>query len=201
MSFPSPPTTKPSSSFRIGRLDHVHIRVPNRAEAVRWYSQHFGMKPVDRYQFWADGFDGGPVQLSGDGGRTMLALFEASEPYHPMIAQQTGVAFSLPADEFVALALGLPKDGLVTPQGKPLTVQDLVDLDLCWAFNVADPWGNQYEINCYEYDYVQRHVVDKVHDLKPVRYWLKSALAEYRQQQKQEQQQQQEFEETSKSHE
>ncbi len=27
-----------SARFRMGRLDHVHIRVPDRAEAAAWYS-------------------------------------------------------------------------------------------------------------------------------------------------------------------
>ena len=32
--------------FRMGRLDHVHIRVPDRAEAARWYSEHLGFEQV-----------------------------------------------------------------------------------------------------------------------------------------------------------
>src|SRR5579863_5519226 len=50
--------------FRMGRLDHVHIRVPDRAEAARWYEEHLGFEPVDAYNFWATGFDGGPLQIS-----------------------------------------------------------------------------------------------------------------------------------------
>ena len=81
----------------MGRLDHVHIRVPDRAEAARWYAEHLGFEPVDTYDFWATGFEGGPLQISADGGKTMLALFEASEG-HPMLAQKTGVAFNVDAD-------------------------------------------------------------------------------------------------------
>ena len=91
------------SRFRMGRLDHVHIRVPDRAEAARWYAEHLGFEPVDTYDFWATGFEGGPLQISADGGRTMLALFEASEG-HPMVPQQTGVAFSVDADTFMSFA-------------------------------------------------------------------------------------------------
>lgn len=35
------------SGFRIRRLDHVHIRVPDRAEAARWYAENLGFEPVD----------------------------------------------------------------------------------------------------------------------------------------------------------
>ena len=82
--------------FRMGRLDHVHIRVPDRAEAADWYARILGFEAVEAYEFWATGVEGGPLQISADGGQTMLALFETSE-FHPMIAQQTGVAFSIDA--------------------------------------------------------------------------------------------------------
>ncbi|NOX30466.1 MAG: hypothetical protein GXP35_10530 [Actinobacteria bacterium] len=58
----------------------------------------------------------------------MLALFEATET-HPMIPQQTGI-----------------------------------------AFNFADPWGNQYELNCYEYDRIKADLVE-ADGLDPTRYW------------------------------
>ena len=37
---------------------------------------------------------------------------------------------------------------------------DLVDFDLCWAFDLVDPWGNQYELNCYDYDRVRAELVE-----------------------------------------
>jgi catechol 2,3-dioxygenase-like lactoylglutathione lyase family enzyme len=64
-------------AFRMGRLDHVHIRVPDRAEAAAWYAKRLGFEPVERFDFWATGFEGGPLQISADGGKTMLALFQA----------------------------------------------------------------------------------------------------------------------------
>jgi catechol 2,3-dioxygenase-like lactoylglutathione lyase family enzyme len=152
----------------MGRLDHVHIRVPDRAEAARWYAEHLGFEPVDTYDFWASGFEGGPLQISADGGRTMLALFEASAG-HPMVRQQTGVAFSVDADSFMAFARSLPC-GIDSPSGERLVVTDLVDFDLCWAFDLVDPWGNQYELNCYDYDRVGAELVED-DAVEVVRYW------------------------------
>jgi catechol 2,3-dioxygenase-like lactoylglutathione lyase family enzyme len=128
----------------MGRLDHVHIRVPDRAEAARWYAEYLGFEPVDAYDFWATGFEGGPLQISADGGETMLALFEASEG-HPMVPQQTGIAFSVDADTFISFARSLPS-GIDSPRGDRLILTDLVDFDMCWAFDLVDPWGNQYEL-------------------------------------------------------
>src|SRR3954468_10758511 len=106
------------ATFRMGRLDHVHIRVPDRAEAARWYAEHLGFEPVEEYRFWAEGFEGGPLQISADGGRTTLALFEASEA-HPMAAYQPGIAFSVDAESFVAFARSLPC-GIDNASGTPL---------------------------------------------------------------------------------
>lgn len=165
------------SAFRMGRLDHVHIRVPDRAEAARWYATHLGFEPVEAYDFWATAVDGGPLQISADGGRTMLALFEASEA-HPMTPQQTGVAFSVDADTFIAFARSLPC-GIDSPLGEPLQLADLVDFDLGWAFDFADPWGNRYELNCYEYDRVRTELVE-ADGVEVVRYWPAELYGAYR---------------------
>ena len=166
-----------ANAFRMGRLDHVHIRVPNREEAARWYAKYLGFEPVQRFDFWAGGFQGGPLQMSADGGRTMLALFEASEG-HPMIPQKLGIAFSVDADVFMAFARSLPCE-IASPSGRPLEVGDIVDLDMCWAFNLSDPWGNQYELNCYEYDRIRMDLVE-ADGVEPDRYWPRDLYTKYR---------------------
>jgi hypothetical protein len=152
----------------MGRLDHVHIRVPNRAEAAKWYAEHLGFEPVEAYEFWATGFEGGPLQISADGGQTTLALFEASEG-HPMVAQKTGVAFSVDAEIFMSFARSLPC-GINNASGESLEISDLVDFDMCWAFDLVDPWGNMYELNCYDYDAVRSQLVE-VNQVEAIRYW------------------------------
>jgi len=163
--------------FRMGKLDHVHIRVPDRAEAVAWYAEHLGFEPVEQYDLWDTGFDGGPVQISADGGATMLALFEAGEG-HPMIAQKTGVAFSVDFDTFAAFTRSLPGE-IETSWETKLVPDDIVDLDMCWAFDLADPWGNVYELNCYDYDRIQTELVD-ADGISPRRHWPKDLYTAYR---------------------
>jgi catechol 2,3-dioxygenase-like lactoylglutathione lyase family enzyme len=168
--------TEPSK-FRMGHLDHVHIRVPDREEAATWYAEYLGFEPVDAYDFWANGFKGGPLQISADGGRTTLALFEAGEG-HPMVPQQTGVAFSVDAETFMTFARSLP-NGIDNPLGEPLTLADLVDFDMCWAFNLADPWANQYELNCFDYERIRAELVE-ADAVEVVRYWPHELYAAYR---------------------
>jgi catechol 2,3-dioxygenase-like lactoylglutathione lyase family enzyme len=150
----------------MGRLDHVHIRVPDRAEAARWYAEHLGFEPVEAYDFWATGFEGGPLQISADGGETTLALFEACEG-HPMLPQKTGVAFSVDAGTFMAFVRSLP-NGIDNPRGEPLRATDLVD-----------PWGNQYELNCYDYDRIRAELVES-DGIEVVRYWPREVFETYR---------------------
>lgn len=162
----------------MGRLDHVHIRVPNRDQAASWYREHLGFEPARRFDFWAKAVDGGPLQISADGGRTSLALFEASEG-HPMVPQATGVAFSVDAEAFMDFARSLPGE-IESIRGSALAIDDVVDFDLCWAYELADPWGNRYELNCYEYDRIKSELIE-ADGVEPVRYWSKSLHAEYHQ--------------------
>ena len=155
-------------SFKMGSLDHLHIRVPNREEAARWYGEHLGFEAVRASEFWAHGVEGGPLQISADGGRTMLALFEATDG-HPMITQQTGVAFAVDSETFMSFARSLPCE-IDGPSGEPLEVADLVDYDLCWAFEFADPWGNLFELNCYDYEAVKTQLVE-ADGVFPSRKW------------------------------
>ena len=166
------------AKFRMGRLDHVHIRVPDREVAARWYADHLGFETVTKYKFWAKGLDGGPLQISADGGKTMLALFEASDE-HPMTPQITGVAFSLDAEMFTAFARSLP-NGINSPSGQLLQINDVVDFDICWAYNFADPWGNNFELNCYEYERVKAGLIEE--GVEPVRYWPRNLYEQYQQQ-------------------
>ncbi len=57
-----------------------------------------------------------------------------------MAPQRTGVAFSVDADSLMSFARALPR-GIDNPRSERLMLTALVDFDLCWAFDLADPWG------------------------------------------------------------
>src|SRR5262249_4935788 len=109
-----------------------------------------------------------PLQISADGGKTMLALFEVSEG-HPMVAETTGVAFSVEAETFMAFTRSLPGE-IRGPTGRPLEPNDVIDFDMCWAFDFADPWGNLYELNCYAYERIKKVLIEP-DAITAVRYW------------------------------
>jgi hypothetical protein len=140
--------------------------VPDRAAAAAWSAEHLGFEAVEAYSFWAEVVDGGPLQISADGGATSLALFQASEAQP--VSPQT-VAFSVEAPAFVSFARSLPGP-LQGPDGSPLLPGDVRDFDLCWAFDIADPWGHLLELNCYDYDTVAEQLIER-DGIEPVRYW------------------------------
>jgi catechol 2,3-dioxygenase-like lactoylglutathione lyase family enzyme len=150
----------------MGRLDHVHVRVPDRAVAAAWYSKHLGFDPVGEFDFWASGIDGGPLQISADGGATTLALFEVRGA-QPIVPQH--VAFSVDADAFISFARSLPGE-ILGLDGALLQADDVVDYDLCYAYDLADPWGHQYELNCYDRGRVVHELIE-VDSITPVRKW------------------------------
>ena len=133
----------------MGRLDHVHIRVPDRAEAADWYAKHLGFEPVAAGDFWATGIEGGPLHISADGGKTGLALFEVSEG-HPMVAQQTGVAFSVDADTFIAFARSLPSD-IDDPLGERLACPPR-GLRYVLGIQSRRSVGKSVRTHCYDYE-------------------------------------------------
>ena len=51
-------------------------------------------------------------------------------------------------------------------EGSPALISGAVP----WAYNLADPWGNQYELNCYDYDRIRTELVE-ADGIDPVRYW------------------------------
>lgn len=163
--------------FRMGRLDHAHIRVPDRDEAATWYARNLGFEPVERYAFWSAGVDGGPLQISADGGATMLALFQASDA-QPMVAQKTGIAFSVDAETFSSFTRSLPGE-INGVSGRPLEPNDVIDFDLCWAFDLVDPWGNLYELNCYDYERIRADLIEP-DGITAVRYWPRAVYDDYK---------------------
>ncbi len=152
----------------MGSMDHVHLVVPDREVAARWYSEQLGFEAVDEYAVWA-AVDGGPLHISADGGQSGIALFQAS-PGHPARKLEMGVAFRVDAEAFIDFACGLPRAELLQPSGKPLETGSIVDFDLCYAYNFQDPYGNQLELDCYDHATVKRQLVEE-QGLTPIRYW------------------------------
>ena len=154
--------------FRMGSLNHVHVVVPDRDAAARWYCDELGFEPVAAYAAWAR-IEGGPLHLSADGGRSGIAVFGASSG-HDTTTLEKGAAFSVDAAQFVEFARRLGSGSVRGVDGRPLAREAVIDFDLCYAYDFLDPWGNRFELDCYDTAAVRRDLID-AHRITPVRYW------------------------------
>ena len=155
------------SRFRMGTLDHMHLLVPDRYAAARWYEENLGFEIVEKYEVWAE-IEGGPLHVSADGGQSALALFERGQ--HPDFKVETSVAFRVGAAQFVAFADGLASAHIPGTNGETLRRDSVVDHDLCYAYYFEDPYGNKFELDCYDCDEVKRGLIQK-YDITPIRFW------------------------------
>src|SRR3954470_14087441 len=101
-----------TSPLKKSPIDHVELIVPDRHEAATWYRDVLGLAAKAEDVKWADENPTGPLMISGDGGDTLLALFQAPSNGDTSKNGFRRVAFGASGDEFVAFvefgrALGL----------------------------------------------------------------------------------------------
>ena len=153
--------------FKMGSLDHMHLMVPDRFAAARWYKETLGFEIVEQFRAWSE-IEGGPLHISADGGKSGLALFEIGQ--HPVFKVETSVAFSVSADQFLVFAELLNAKNLTGYNNEPVKPESVVDHDMCYAYYFDDPYGNHFELDCYEYDQIKHKLIEKK-GIKPVRFW------------------------------
>ena len=123
-------------------IDHVELIVPDRQAAAAWYEEVLGLTPVAGTEHWARE-SGGPLMISGDGGRVCLALFEGAQT--DATTRGGGfrrVAFRVSGAEFVAFVEYGRRLGLT-----PMAVQDHTTTISVYF---KDPHGHDLEVTTWE---------------------------------------------------
>lgn len=131
-------------------IDHVELYVPDRREAAGWYEQALGLTVVAEYEGWAED-PRGPLMISSDRGRTMLALFDGEPERERPAAGFRRVAFRVGAGEFVALRRHLENLPVFDESGDTLSGVTPVDHDGSFSVYFCDPWGHPLEVTTYDY--------------------------------------------------
>ena len=73
---------------KLKSIDHIHIFVDDRQEALKWYKTVLGFKPVKNLLFWAKN---GPLTIGNEDGSVHIALFKGlSKDNRSVIALNTG---------------------------------------------------------------------------------------------------------------
>ena len=126
---------------RLQGIDHIHVHVPDRPQAEKWYREVLGFERVAALENWAA--DGGPLTIQDANGSTHLAMFEREVPHnHATIAFKVDGKGLLSWQQHLSDALNMKIN--------------LVDHDSSWSIYFSDPYGNPFEITSYEYEWISK---------------------------------------------
>jgi catechol 2,3-dioxygenase-like lactoylglutathione lyase family enzyme len=140
--------------FKVDQIDHVELFVPDRREAARWYERTLGLAALPQHEDWAAD-PGGPLMISSDGGRTMIALFQGEPRRDRPTAGFHLVAFRVDGPNFLAFLEHLKTNPVHNDEGAE--IRSLTPKDHGKAFSVYfnDPWGHRLEVTTYEAEYLR----------------------------------------------
>lgn len=124
-------------------IDHVELIVPDRHAAAAWYEDVLGLTIVPGMADWSRD-SGGPLMISGDGGRVCLALFEGPLPEPTARGGFRRVAFRVSGAEFLAFVEHGRRLGLA-----PMKVQDHAKTISVYF---RDPHGHDLEVTTWDHE-------------------------------------------------
>ena len=129
-------------NFAVRQIDHVELYVPDRAQAADWYDRVLGLKRFGKAATWADN-PHGPLMISPDAGRTMVALFTGPPQGNSEAVGLCRLAFRVDAAGFLEFA----KSGVVEVEIK--------DHGMAISAYFTDPWGTPLEVTTYDAENVR----------------------------------------------
>ena len=130
-----------SENFRVIQIDHVELFVPDRQAAAEWYESVLGLVPVPEAAQWAEDSQG-PLMISPDHGKTMLALFQGTPQGERPTAGFHRVAFRVDAKGFLTFLDRIKK--MKIGPGR------IRDHDQSISIYFDDPYGHHLEVTTYE---------------------------------------------------
>lgn len=145
------------SSFQVLQIDHVEFIVPDQYAAAAWYRHVLGLEIVREFEHWATD---GPLMISSDGGRTMLALFAGEVRSEQKPTGFRRVAFRVDGARFMLFLDRLPMSDVRANDGQLLQAEQVVDHDQSWSIYFSDPYGYRLEITTYDHEIVRRRLTD-----------------------------------------
>ena len=127
--------------LKLQNIDHIHVFVPDRQEALGWYNTILGFKPIKRLMFWAET---GPLTIGNDEGTIHIALFEGKPK-----SNRSVIAFNATGEEFI--------DWHKRINNVLSEVIEVDDHSVSFSIYFEDPYGNPYEITSYDYEILSHH--------------------------------------------
>ena len=119
-------------------VDHIHLYVTDKQQALAWYQKHLGFEVVESLRFW-DGKNG-PLVIEDKSKSVHLALFEREE-FEPL----TSVAFGASGEDFIEWKKYFESQGI------DLRVANHT---VSWSLYFEDPFGHNHEITTHDHEVV-----------------------------------------------
>jgi len=126
---------------KLKKIDHIHIFVTDRQEALKWYRTVLGLKPVKNLLFLEKT---GPLTIGNEEGSIHIALFKGEPKKNSSV-----VAFNTNGKEFINWHKKINDvvDGNI----------EVEDHSVSFSIYFQDPYGNPYEITSYDYEILENH--------------------------------------------
>ncbi|MCH7586727.1 MAG: VOC family protein [Chloroflexi bacterium] len=134
------------------RIDHIELFVPSREQAAEWYGQVFGFQILEEHRDWA--VEGGPLMISNDGAKTMIALFKGPPQGQQEVRGFIRLAFRVTDSDFLRF---MESSG--TWRSTPLGPEDIQDHEKAISVYFSDPFGNLLEVTTYEHTRVRNQLL------------------------------------------
>ena len=125
------------ANFSVRQIDHVELYVPDRSLAADWYERVLGLKRLEKAAVWAED-PHGPLMISPDAGRTMVALFTGPPQRDAEAVGLCRLAFRVDAKGFLEFISGHTVEVQVKDHG------------MAFSAYFTDPWGTPLEVTTYD---------------------------------------------------
>ena len=126
---------------KLQNIDHVHVFVEYRREALIWYYNILGLKPLEELINLPQS---GPLIISNEERNIDLAIFKGKPQDNHSV-----IAFKVTGDDFINY-----HNKINDSMSEEL---DVVDHSSQFSIYFEDPYGNPYEITSYDYDMLSNH--------------------------------------------
>jgi catechol 2,3-dioxygenase-like lactoylglutathione lyase family enzyme len=144
------------NKFKMGSLNHVHLAVPDKVEAAKWFEK-LGFEVVKGQEMWSDN-PMQPTNISADGGHTALALFNDNYP-HAKSEISKAIAFTVKWDQFLNFVSLLDEDVIADFSGERVTPSSVYDHLICFSYYFSTPYGYQFELTSYDYEIIKEKLI------------------------------------------
>ena len=126
---------------KLQNIDHIHVFVTDREEALDWYKNILGLEPLEKVITLPKS---GPLTIRNEVGTITIALFKGKPQDNRSV-----IAFKVTGGEFINCHNTI--NHLVNEK------IELVDHSIQFSIYFEDPYGNPYEITSYDYDMLSNH--------------------------------------------